>query len=156
MRLTFFIVACLFVAACASSARAPRVCEPPHSDFLRVGEVFADCAVDRKVEVRVMGRPDMTGFRPSGPNACVFADIDVVIDTTGLPVARTAKVVRTNDARYAELARAALSTTTFYPAKKGDRPVMQLHRYGSKAQMMTVVVPAGSMPTRPTARPPVC
>lgn len=156
MRLTFFTAGCLFMAACASRSRAPGVCEPPPPEFLRAGEVYAECAVDRKVDLRVMGRPDMTGFRPNGSTACVFADIDVVIDTTGLPVTQTTKVARTNDVRYAELARMALASTTFYPAKKGDRPVMQLHRYSSKVQMITVVGPGGSMPTRPTSRPPVC
>lgn len=145
------------VAACASAKRAARPCEPPHPDFLRVGEVYAACAVDRMADVRMEARPDMSGYRPVGNTACVFADIDIVIDTTGLPLRTTAKVTRTNDPRYADIARTALLNTTFYPAKKGDRPVMQLFRYGSKVRMMTVVVPAGSAPpSRPTSRPPVC
>lgn len=142
--------------ACASASRPARPCDPPAPDFQSLGEVYAECAVDRQAEVRIRGRPDMLGFRPTGPSACVFADIDVVIDTTGYPLTRSAKVVRTNDIRYAELAKAALEATTFSPAKKGDRPVMMLMRYTSKVQMMTVVVPAGSAPSRPTARPPVC
>lgn len=99
----------------------------------------------------------MSGYRPVGNSACVFAEIDIVIDTTGLPMRSSAKVARTNDPRYADIAMAALSATTFYPAKKDDRPVRQVFRYGPKVQMMTVVVPAGSPPpSRPTSRPPVC
>ena len=151
------VLSLVAITACASAKRAERPCEPPHPDFLRVGEVYASCAVDKLAEVRMMSRPDMSGYRPVGNTACVFADIDIVIDTAGFPIGSTAKVTRTNDPRYADIARSALLSTTFYPAKKGDRPVMQLFRYGSKAQMMTVVVPAGSLPpSRPTSRPPVC
>jgi hypothetical protein len=146
-------LAILLVAlpACASGSRAPRACAEPHPDFLRAGEVYAECAVDQKAEIRVASRPDMSGFRPAGATACLYADIDVVVDSAGFPLRHTAKVTRTNDSRYADIVMAALSSSTFYPAKKAGRPVKQLFRYSVKAQMMSVVVPAGSSPSRPSA-----
>jgi hypothetical protein len=85
----------------------------------------------RACAVYVQARPISTDLRPDfvptpGGRTCYAAVIEVAIDTRGLPEVGTARVLRTNDARYAQAALAAVPNVSFEPAVLGGRRVRQI------------------------------
>jgi hypothetical protein len=110
-----------------SGSRSAPVCDRADQDtshYLHV-PLYRACAV------YVQARPISTDLRPDfAPTqrgrTCYAAVIEVAIDARGLPEVGTARVVRTNDARYAQAVLAAVPNVSFEPAVLGGRRVRQI------------------------------
>ena len=154
-RISIVIAVTALVSACAGKSAktaATAECAPVPAEFLTVGPVFRDCAVDRTAkepstvpQLRSVDLPRQSG-------GCLKVVIDMVVDTAGHPVARTAKVVESNDRRFEELVMSSLGSLRYTPAVKDQEKVAQLVRYSRMVQFATVVVSSNS-PTLPS-RPP--
>jgi hypothetical protein len=150
------------MAACASassSGNRAAACSlaPGDTVYLRAGVIYRECAVDKRARaIDHSARPD---FRPSSPvpggQACYRADVEFVVDTTGLPEAETARVLRTNNPSYAESVLRALALWRYQPASLNGSPVRQIVQEKSAMGVAVVVVPAGQIP-RPPQRSPTC
>jgi hypothetical protein len=108
----------------AHSAPACDRADQDTSHYLHV-PLYRACAV------YVQARPISTDLRPDfvptqRGRTCYSAVIEVAIDTRGLPEVGTARVVRTNDARYAQAVLAAVPNVSFEPAVLGGRRVRQI------------------------------
>lgn len=160
--LTLVSVATIVGAGCASAPRGSQSkaasCVPAERDsvFAAAGPVYRDCAVD--VRARNLTRPRLD-YRPTSPprnGACYSAEIEFVVNATGVPETNTARVVHTNDQGLADATIASLSGWRYEPARLGDVPVRQIVTEKSAMSAIVVMVPQGSAPTRPNQRPPVC
>lgn len=153
----------MIAAACASAggkSAQRKECELSDRDsvFAVGGPVYRDCAVDRAARLLATNRhPD---FRPSGVphTTCYSADLEFVVDSTGKPETRMARIVRTNDQGYAESVLVTLTSWTYDPALRDHRPVRQIVTSHQTMATMVVVVPAGApLPSGPpTQRPSSC
>lgn len=142
-------------AACASSsgggtaASASGGCElqPKDSVFAALGPVYRDCAVTTKATMISTGiHPDFTP--PRGTN-CLSAEYEFVVTPAGLVDVASARLIKTNSQQYADAMKQMLSRLKYEPAKRDGAAVAQITTLKEAAQMMTVVVPAGSSPSRP-------
>ena len=151
----------MVAAACASagSTSARRVaCSlgPRDSVFLAGSPVYRDCAVDRAARrFSSSVRPD---FRPTTPRSgCYSADVEFVVDASGMPEIGTARVVRANDQGFADAVLATLTRWKYDPAVRDQRPVRQIVTSHEVMSTVVVVAPAGGLPpSRPSQRPPSC
>lgn len=136
----------LLVAACASGGRKAD-CTPVAEEFLSAGEVYRDCAVDRRAQHIANGMVEFNE-QPVGPNGCYVAEFEVVLDTLGHPIVHTAKVVRSSNARFTEAVKIAMREGRYEPAMKEGRKVQQLVRYKDTMAWVTksVLVERGSPP----------
>lgn len=149
--------------ACTGAGRTPAsrlaACGLADSDsaFLRTGMVYRDCAVDRRARLLTTNiHPD---YRPTPPRTmCYSADLEFVVDASGSPETRTARVVRTNDQGYAESLVATLGSWTYQPAMKDAAPVRQIVIEHQFMAIMVAIVRAGSPPPigRAAQAPPRC
>ena len=143
-------------SACAARAAKPSACEPVPAEFALPGQtVYRDCSVDKKA--RPASLPSVP-YNPSGGQTCARAVVDVVVDSAGLPVTPTARVVRTTDPSYALAVVASLDATRYEPAVKDGQRVPQLVRIEQAFSVGRIVVPAGTPPSsaRPPRRRPSC
>lgn len=153
----------IIAAACASAggkSAQRKECELSDRDsvFAVSGPVYRDCAVDRAARLLAINRhPD---FRPTGTprTTCYSADLEFVVDSTGKPETRMARIVRANDQAYAESVLATLMFWKYEPAVRDHRPVRQVVTSHQTVATMVVVVPAGApLPSGPpTQRPSSC
>jgi hypothetical protein len=138
----------MIAAACASaggtSARR-TACNlgPRDSVLLAGGPVYRDCAVDRAARRLTSNvHPD---FRPTTPRSgCYSADVEFVVDASGMPEIGTARVVRANDQGFAGAVLATLTRWKYDPAVRDQRPVRQIVTSHEVMSMVVVVAPAGS------------
>ena len=151
MHRTFFVVGCLFVAACASGARATKTCDPLPADFQGLGELYSQCEVDQRVRLVNSPRADFSRLKPLGTSGCYSADYLFVVDAKGIPQARTVKMLRNNSVTYADAMREVINGLRFEPARKNGVAVPQLYLY--EPRMRYVVTTSGSGASR---RPPPC
>ena len=148
------------IAACAgTSSRSNRPCPlaPGDTLYLGRGPVYRACAVDRQARsIDHSARPD---FQPSTPppggQACYRAELEFVVDSTGVPEAETARVVRTNNPTYAQSVMRVLPRWRYEPARLKGVPVRQIVEETAGLGAVLVAVRAGDTP-RPPLRPPNC
>lgn len=146
----------LGAAACASTghSRGGSPCQLRVNDttFAAGRTLYRDCAVDKRATLLTTNiRPDFTPT-PRPGTACHAADLEFVVDTTGLPELGTARIARSNDHDYADALFATLPSWKYEPARLQGRPVRQLVLEHRSIVTATVVVPAGSPPpTHPPA-----
>lgn len=125
------IVCAMALAACASAAKGNR-CPPIDPElFEEYGGMYDECTVDVRARVLFGPRIDYPYQVPNNIT-CVFAEIKVVVDTTGKPILQTAYVSRANDQRYVELAMAAMPQLRFAPGKVKGRAVHQISRWETR------------------------
>ena len=151
------------VGACASAGTKTAAhrtnCGLSDTDsvFSLGGPVYRDCAVDRAAHLTANVSSD---YRPTTPRAaCYSADVEFVVDTTGEPETRTARVVRTNDQQFAESVLASLPRWKYDPASRDGRLVRQIVVTHQSLSAVIVRVPVGASPSAPpraTQRPPSC
>lgn len=153
----------LVVAACASAGhqRDASACQLGRNDsaFIAGRTLYRDCAVDERA--RLLTTEIHPDFHPSGGRLCYSADLEFVVDTTGLPETRTAHVTRATDPQFGDAVLATLRTWKYEPARLQGRPVRQLvveRRTIVGVTRVDVLVPVGAAPpTRPPQqRPPTC
>lgn len=88
------------LAACASSGpKAPCAIAKLDSVYVGLAPVYEDCAVDRQAKL-IAVRDEALQYRPTRPvggTGCIFADVQFVVDTLGIPEPGTARIVKTND-----------------------------------------------------------
>ena len=141
--------------ACASAGNrgaARDTCLLTRSDstFAGTTSLYRACAVDRPARFLSYGpRPD---FRPeSSTPACYFADVEFVVDSTGRPEVSTARVNRSNHAKFADTVLATLKGWRFEPAMRDGKTVRQIVASHETVATGTVVVPDAAVPP---SRPP--
>ena len=132
----------------AAPARASAVkegCQAIDSSFTLGSPVYRECAVERKARVR--GREPQPDFSPAPPSReCYSVTIAMVVDENGLPVAETARVVRSTDTQFAQAVLNTVPDWRFTPARKDGIAVKQVVEI-DKA-VMTFVVTRGQPTTR--------
>src|SRR5436853_2384370 len=98
------ILAAIALAACAGASQttAASRCALTSADsaYLKGGDIYRDCAVERRAQVLTRRQPE---FRPdvSAGQSCYSATIEFVVDTTGSPEAEGPRVVRANHPNFA-------------------------------------------------------
>ena len=167
MRFTLLVVS-VVVALGACSTGAPRTgvrqkrCEPVELDarWTADGPVYRACDVD--VMARPIGAPPRVSYQPTRPAECTTALVDFVVDSTGMPEVRSARIVRATDS---DLGHALLSTVPerrYTPAVLDGRPVRQIAGISSVITMKVTAVSSGPgttaspvlrTPTRLTCKP---
>ena len=157
MRNPMLVLAALLLPACSSTGASSKSCAPATSQ--RPGlTVFAECAVDR--QARLAGSRPTLQYTPSPSLSCGRAIVELVVDSAGVPVPGTARLVRSNDASFGSAVLASSDLLRYIPAKKDGKTVAQVVRYDVVFQLRSVLVPAGSAPgVRPSSRrppPPSC
>jgi TonB family protein len=126
-----------FAVGNSSIASAPKAKSAPRVAGDASANAAADAATsaerpyfDFQVEVHATARPGSKG--PLYPQALRDAKIEgqvlvqFVVDTLGVPDARTFKVLRSDNAGFTDAVRAALPDMRFEPARVGGRAVKQL------------------------------
>jgi hypothetical protein len=119
-----------FSSSCVMARRSSldRGCGLRDSDstFIAGTPLYRECAVDVKATNVTRGTGPLS--RPSGPlrDGCHSAELRFVVDTTGVPEQRTARILRTNDSSYADAVVATLPSWRYHPARIKNRPVRQI------------------------------
>lgn len=142
-------------AGCSNRAVRSASCDVLARDsvFAATGPVYHECAVDTKAKLVTPGpRPE---FQPPARTTCYSAEIQFVVNQTGRVEEQTARVLHTNDQRFADAVLATLSAWKYEPAMLGGAPVRQIVETKQKIGEVVVRVPAGSVP-RPPARGASC
>lgn len=96
------------------------------STLMAGAPLYRECAVDTHAANLTRGQGPMA--RPAGAlhDGCYSAELQFVVDTTGVPEQRTARVLTTNDQSYADAVIATLPTWRYKPALIGSTPVRQI------------------------------
>ncbi|MDQ2664907.1 MAG: hypothetical protein M3Z05_02755 [Gemmatimonadota bacterium] len=131
---------CVFSRQTSGDDPRPRPgCELRSSDsvFMAGRSVYRECAVD--VAARNLTRGEGPTTRPSGPrpDGCHFVELAFVVDTTGKPEVRGARILQTSDQDYAYAVRRTLPTWRYEPARLGSVLVRQIV---TDREMVSVVV----------------
>jgi hypothetical protein len=144
------IAAIAAIAACASAGgRAERSKCPlssRDSTYLARGPVYRDCAVDEKARLTTTNlHPD---FQPTGrpESGCLSAEVEFVVDSTGVPEVETARLVRSNSSSFGDAVLAMVRSLRYEPAKIAGARVRQIVSDRRTAVVGNVVVPQGSAP----------
>ncbi len=140
-----WLVLCALCIGCAGHRSSGNKCAVITDATLGM-PVYPACAVDRKARQLPGGAPVM--YTPSQPVPCIRAVFDVVVDARGVPIASTAKLVRTNDQGFATAMLAALPSLRYEPAMKDGQPVAQLVQF----EPVMVMIRSSSRPTGSDAR----
>ena len=159
MTRSLFILS-IATAACASASGGSRkgACALVSGDsiYLKRGTVYRDCAVDQRASL--VDRSAHPDFRPTslppGGRACYSAEVEFVVDTTGVPEAEPVTVLRSTNREFAQAVVAVVPRWRYQPATIQGVPVRQIVREREAIAQEVVAVPAGQMP-RP-GRPPSC
>lgn len=112
------------------------------SVYAASGIVYRDCAVDVRARLLTRISPD---YRPAGVG-CVSAAIEFVVGTDGVPDARTARIVRSNDAVYAESVMQTIPRVRYEPARRDGANVQQIVLYPAMISSQVIRVSAGGPP----------
>lgn len=124
------------------------------SVYLAAGPVYRDCAVDRKAEPTAHPRP---AFTPNPAQSCYSAEVEFVVDATGVPEPGTAHVVRSNSRDFAEALTAVVPQLRFQPAMRDGIAVRQIVEFMQMAATGSAVTPLGSsLPPPVVPLPPHC
>jgi hypothetical protein len=140
-RVSFFSALLVILAACSAkhapvpAAAGERVeavadskpCDRSDQDSSRATHLplYRECAVEVKARPRGTGaRPDFTPTKTDG--GCYFVAIELVVGISGQPEIGTARVLRTNDAIFANAVLSTVPTLGFTPAKIGGVAVRQI------------------------------
>lgn len=120
------------------------------STYLLRGIVYRGCDVDNPAHaVQVAVRPD---YQAARGESCLNAEFEFVVGRDGTPEVETARLVRTNNSRYAESLKRLLPTLRYTPAKKDGEPVRQVVRWSyAMVAVVTSSRSGGSPPITPRA-----
>jgi hypothetical protein len=91
---------------------------------------------------------------PSSPGeltGCYRAIIHLVVDERGLPIAETARLVRTTDTQFARAAMDAIISMRFRPALRNGVAVKQVYEHDAAA--LVAVSVGGGRPSPPSRIP---
>lgn len=158
-----FLALIAFAAACASGgsssgsgpgqAGAPRRSssrDDPNcpsqidSAYLRRGPVYRGCDLKDRARLRETAvRPD---YQPSRGEGCLNAEFEFVVGRDGTPEAETARLVRTNNSRFAESLRQLIPTLRYAPAKRDGDPVRQIVRWNYTIVAVATTSRSGGTP----------
>ena len=117
--------------------------------------LYRACAVDVRAKPRRNGiRPD---FQPTvRDRGCYSVVVEMVVDTAGGAEPGSARVLRTNDTKFAQSVLFTIPTYRFEPARIGDAPVRQIYELRTALMTRMVRTSEGGGPQRPMpgSRPP--
>lgn len=127
-------------------------CQAIDSSFALGTPVYTECGVERPARVR--GRQPTPDFSPRPPvRDCFMAVVEVVVDERGSAVPATARVVRSNDAQFAQAFLNTIPAYRFTPAQKDGLPVKQVIQIGRSAAVRVV---SSDRPMAPPTSTPGC
>jgi hypothetical protein len=137
-----WFAAAAFTSSCVSvgrrSARGDG-CRLRAADTLFVdgAPLYRECAVD--VAATNVTRAGGPLARPPGPprDGCYVVELQFVVDTTGVPEQRSARIIRTNDQGYADAVVATLPDWRYEPAQIKHHRVRQIV---TEREMMSLAV----------------
>ncbi len=139
-------------AACASSgggaASASSSCElqPRDSVYAAFAPVYRECAVTTKARLLTTDvHPD---FSPPRGSTCFSVEVEFVVTRTGTVDASSVRVLKSNSQQFTDALLTMLARVKYEPATRDGVPVSQITGLKQTAQLMTVVVPAGTSPSR--------
>jgi len=139
------------LAACASTSQSRR-CAPIDPElYLDYGGLYDECTVEQRARVSSQPRIEYPYQAPNNL-VCLFAEIRVIVDTTGRPIPETVQVTRANDERYVEIVLNSLSQLRFVPGRVKGRAVHQYARWETRTAVRLPV----STSRNPTARNASC
>lgn len=106
----------------------------PDSSWFANGPVYRDCEVEKRAKrggrEPVLEADILKGAPPV--RGCLEAELEFVVDTTGVPEPATVRVRSTDSQALARAVVSTLSQLRFTPARLADRPVRQLVVYARK------------------------
>ena len=136
-------------AGAQTAARADaKPCDRSDQDSSSYAHVplYRECAVD--VKARPNGRAARPEFMPPKTDGgCYFVAIEVVVDSSGIPEPRTARVLRTNDSMFATAVLSTIPTFGFSPARIGGVAVRQIFELSTA--LTTYASKSAANPTGP-------
>ena len=174
-RAALLAATCAVLGAACGGARAPETADgvapasgAPQTLRSRCGAadtvqavpagVYRACEVDQSARPR--GRIIPSHWEPSvtGVRDCYVAVVGFVVDEQGIPQAHTAKVIRTNDPRFARAIIDAMSAWRYSPAMRDGLPVAQWMEYRGGVSVVRVVAssPSAAAAKAAMARAPRC
>ena len=99
----------------------------------------------------------MTATHPANSAiSCYSADFEFVVDVAGRPVVQSIHTLHANDRSFEASVSQVIPGLVYEPAMKEGHPVNQIAKWGTKASVMKVIVPAGGPIPPAQRRPPVC
>ncbi|HVX38753.1 MAG TPA: energy transducer TonB [Gemmatimonadaceae bacterium] len=146
------------ILACASGQPHLKtndcVLAPRDSALIGGRPLYRDCAVSvRARRVSAGTRPDFSP--PDHRTGCFSVDVELVVDTAGLPEPGSARVAATNDRDFADAVLQTVGTWRYNPARLDGRAVRQIATEHVTAQTAEVLVPMGSGPPSGPPRQPM-
>jgi Gram-negative bacterial TonB protein C-terminal len=108
---------------------------------LRLPRTFFEFEVEKQVHPRPnLGRPVYPpDLRERSVEGHVLAQF--VVDTTGMPIFETFRVLRSTDPAFAQAVRVWLLTARYYPAERGGRLVRQMVQQPFDFKLSGVAIP---------------
>ena len=154
------VVAMVALAACGAARSAGgSACTLPAQDsvYLSRGPVYRDCAVTTKAKIIPASRRLDYTLANTG-RTCSMAEVELVVDTLGVPEPESIRIIRTNDPRMAEAVTESARSWRFEPARLNNAPVRQIVLERPIVSVMRVERTTASPPSRPPAgaRAPTC
>ena len=156
--------ACGLVAGCSSAARtggdARCAIAAEDSALFNRGELYTVCNVDRRaVAVTTPLQMDPTASMMNAPRGqtCMYAEVQFVVGTDGIPEPATARLIKTNFSELGHAVMQQLPAWRYRPALKNDQPVRQLvkeRKVIATAVRVVVVTRGGEPSARPPSGPP--
>ena len=125
----FPLLLCVFTASACASAGARRndssscALLPSDSTLAAGSPVYGECEVEQPAKLLTPSVPipfEAVGF------GCDYAAVRVVVDSSGAPEVDRARVVRTNNRRFASAVVSALRGWRFSPAVRNGQPTRQV------------------------------
>jgi hypothetical protein len=162
-RILRLLTACALaiVIGCATAAqsgnRTTCALTPLDSMHLASGPLYRECAVDRPA--RLLTRDVRLDFDPApatGTPACYRAEIEVIVDTAGVPEAETARLLQATDVDFGEAVLRTVPALRYRPARKDGaavRQVVQQARALAVVPFSTTVIGARPVPPPPSTPP---
>ena len=142
------MLAAVLLGACASGGKsdvasgagsAPCAMRAEDSVYARGRPVYRDCAVQR--QAKLIPNNIAMDFNPvPSSTTCYSAEVEFVVDASGMYEAGTARVVRASSQSFAEAIVAVLPRYKFDPAMVDGVPVRQITSIKRSAEAMVRVV----------------
>lgn len=147
------LAASTLLVACSSAPReanASRKCSVAADDPVLAASpqpLFRDCDVDVRAVPQDTRVNSMASRAVPLQSGCIFAEVELVVDTEGRPEPASIRIVRTNDPALASDVQGAARSWRYSPAMKDGQPVRQLVRSMRAIAVSTTRVTAGTVPS---------
>jgi hypothetical protein len=136
--------------AAAQSRMGDKPCNVERVDSAHYGALvlYRDCEVDRPAKVKKDAQPS---FRFPQQLRCAFVEMEFAVDSTGIVIDSTVRVIESNNSDFASITRRSLPRWRYEPAMKGGVAVRQVVRERvarADNRVVFVVVRPGELPPK--------